>query len=180
MPRKHEPVAYHYNRTSQPGYTIIWRNLRVFNGDPFGGPRFALDRTGRKGDKVCEPNGCSIPSLVPSLQPPASMNRKQLQKLGVPPDCTPPRFRPCRTRRSRGLEWGSRASEPGSWFRRCWRSSRVCDGSDSGGFSRELPAEATPVNHEPISYRTWGTDIDTGAHAQMRELPPRPRCGSGR
>ena len=25
-----------------------------------------------------------------------------------------------------------------------------------------------PVTREPISYRTWGDDIDTGAHEQMR------------
>ena len=37
-----------------------------------------------------------------------------------------------------------------------------------GEFAREFVAEATPVSHEPISYRTWGTDIDTGAHEQMR------------
>ena len=37
-----------------------------------------------------------------------------------------------------------------------------------GEFARELLAEAMPVKHEPISYRTWGTDIDTGAHEQMR------------
>src|SRR6476660_7757212 len=37
-----------------------------------------------------------------------------------------------------------------------------------GEFARELLAESTPVSHEAISYRTWGTDIDTGAHEQMR------------
>ena len=37
-----------------------------------------------------------------------------------------------------------------------------------GEFSRELLAQAAPVSREPISYRTWGTDIDTGAHEQMR------------
>ncbi len=37
-----------------------------------------------------------------------------------------------------------------------------------GEFARELLAESTPVSHEPISYRTWGNDIDTGAHEQMR------------
>lgn len=35
-------------------------------------------------------------------------------------------------------------------------------------FAREMIAQATPLNREPISYRTWGTDIDTGAHEQMR------------
>src|SRR6185503_10452483 len=35
-------------------------------------------------------------------------------------------------------------------------------------FAREMIAQATPVHREPISYRTWGTDIDTGAHEQMR------------
>jgi tRNA-splicing ligase RtcB len=37
-----------------------------------------------------------------------------------------------------------------------------------GEFARELIAQATPVHREPISYRTWGTDIDTGAHEQMK------------
>ena len=37
-----------------------------------------------------------------------------------------------------------------------------------GELARELIAQAMPVAHEPISYRTWGDDIDTAAHAQMR------------
>ncbi len=37
-----------------------------------------------------------------------------------------------------------------------------------GEFARELIAQAMPVAREPIGYRTWGTDIDTGAHEQMR------------
>jgi tRNA-splicing ligase RtcB (3'-phosphate/5'-hydroxy nucleic acid ligase) len=37
-----------------------------------------------------------------------------------------------------------------------------------GEFARELLAEKTPVIREPISYRTWGDDIETAAHEQMR------------
>jgi tRNA-splicing ligase RtcB len=32
-----------------------------------------------------------------------------------------------------------------------------------------LLAEATPTVREPISYRTWGNDIDEAAHVQMRQ-----------
>ncbi len=36
--------------------------------------------------------------------------------------------------------------------------------------ARELVEFATvPVRAEPISYQTWGEDIDEGAHAQMRD-----------
>ena len=38
-----------------------------------------------------------------------------------------------------------------------------------GAFARELQAAHTrPMPREPIAYRTWGTDIDTAAHEQMR------------
>ena len=38
-----------------------------------------------------------------------------------------------------------------------------------GELARELLAEATPMVREPISYRTWGSDIDEAAHVQMRQ-----------
>ena len=43
---------------------------------------------------------------------------------------------------------------------------------DRSRFGANLPAScwprAMPVRREPISYRTWGDDIDTAAHEQMR------------
>jgi tRNA-splicing ligase RtcB len=37
-----------------------------------------------------------------------------------------------------------------------------------GEFARELIAQSMPISREPISYRTWGDEIDTAAHEQMR------------
>ena len=48
-----------------------------------------------------------------------------------------------------------------------------------GELARELLAEQTPVLHEPISYQTWGTDIDEGAHAQMRTACQVPSAVGG-
>ena len=97
------------------------------------------------------------------------MNRKQLQKLGVPPDCT----RAAIQALSRAAEQGTGMGLKGKRARqlvaevvhdpRAHETDRIW-----GEFARELIAQAMPVTREPISYRTWGTDIDTGAHEQMR------------
>ena len=42
-------------------------------------------------------------------------------------------------------------------------------GSDLGEFRAGVAGSGDPVKtREPITYRTWGTDIDTAAHEQMR------------
>jgi tRNA-splicing ligase RtcB len=97
------------------------------------------------------------------------MNRKQLQKLGVPPDCAKVAIQAL----SRAAEQGTGMGLKGQRARqlvaavvgdpRAHETDRIW-----GELARELLALSAPVSHEPISYRTWGNDIDTGAHEQMR------------
>ena len=97
------------------------------------------------------------------------MNRKQLQKLGVPPDCA-----------KAAIQALSRAAEQGRGMGLKGQRARQLVAAVTGDphayetdpiwgeFARELLAASMPVTHDPISYRTWGKDIDTGAHQQMR------------
>lgn len=97
------------------------------------------------------------------------MNRKQLQKLGVPPDCAKAAIQALSRAAQEGLGMGLKGQRA-----RQLVSAVVADPSAFetdplwGEFARELLAESAPAKHEPIRYRTWGTDIDTGAHEQMR------------
>lgn len=38
-----------------------------------------------------------------------------------------------------------------------------------GSLAAALLAEETVTPHEPVAYRTWGSDIDAGSHQQMRQ-----------
>jgi tRNA-splicing ligase RtcB (3'-phosphate/5'-hydroxy nucleic acid ligase) len=97
------------------------------------------------------------------------MNKKQLQKLGVPPDCAKAAI----VALGRAAEQGTGMGLKGQRARQLVAA--VVGGPKSfvadpiwGELARELLAERMPIAHEPISYQTWGTDIDEGAHSQMR------------
>jgi tRNA-splicing ligase RtcB (3'-phosphate/5'-hydroxy nucleic acid ligase) len=98
------------------------------------------------------------------------MNRKQLQKLGVPPDCTMAAVQALSKAAEQGSGMGLKGKRARQLVTEVVSNPRQYE-ADSiwGEFARELLAESVPVSREPISYRTWGTDIDTGAHVQMRE-----------
>ncbi len=98
------------------------------------------------------------------------MNRRQLQKLGIPPTCAAEAIDALRTAAQQDLGFGLKgkrarqlveavAANPANF---------VAD-AIWGKLARELLGERLHVDPEPINYRTWGTDIDPGAHAQMRD-----------
>ena len=61
------------------------------------------------------------------------MNRKQLQKLGVPPDCAKAAIQALSRAAEQGLRaWGSRGSGRGSWWPAWSGSAGVRGGSDLG------------------------------------------------
>ena len=97
------------------------------------------------------------------------MNAKQLQKIGVPPDCTKAAIRALSRAAEQGLGMGLKGKRARQLVASVVENPQAF-AADAiwGEFARELLAEATPVKYEPISYRTWGDDIDEGAHAQMR------------
>lgn len=98
------------------------------------------------------------------------MNRKQLQKLGVPPDCAKAAIVALGRAAEQGLGMGLKGQRARQMVAGVVQDPRAF-ASDAiwGELARELLAEAVPTAHEPISYRTWGTDIDEAAHVQMRQ-----------
>ena len=108
------------------------------------------------------------------------MNRKQLQKLGVPPDCA-----------KTAIQALSRAAEAGTGMGlKGKRARQILAGvvarpeayqSDPvwGELARELLAQEAPTAREPIGYPTWGEDIDTAAHVQMRTACGVPSAVAG-
>jgi tRNA-splicing ligase RtcB (3'-phosphate/5'-hydroxy nucleic acid ligase) len=97
------------------------------------------------------------------------MNAKQLQKIGVPPDCTKAAIQALSRAAEQGLGMGLKGKRARQLVIGVIENPRAHETDPIWGeFARELIAQSTPVKREPISYRTWGTDIDTGAHEQMR------------
>jgi tRNA-splicing ligase RtcB len=97
------------------------------------------------------------------------MNRKQLQKLGVPPDCTKAAIQALSRAAEQGLGMGLKGKRARQLVAAVIAEPRAHESDPIWGeFAREMIAQAAPVHREPISYRTWGTDIDAGAHEQMR------------
>lgn len=98
------------------------------------------------------------------------MNRKQLQKLGVPPDCTLSAVQALSKAAEQGTGMGMKGKRARQLVVAVVEDPRSHENDPIWGeFARELIAQAAPVRHEPISYRTWGDDIDAAAHVQMRE-----------
>jgi tRNA-splicing ligase RtcB (3'-phosphate/5'-hydroxy nucleic acid ligase) len=98
------------------------------------------------------------------------MNRKQLQKLGVPPDCTHAAIQALSKAAEQGTGMGLKGKRARQLVSEVVGEPRKFEADPIWGeFARELLAGDGPARWEPISYRTWGTDIDTGAHSQMRE-----------
>jgi tRNA-splicing ligase RtcB len=97
------------------------------------------------------------------------MNRKQLQKLGVPPDCTLAAVRALSKAAEQGTGMGLKGKRARQLVAAVLENPR---GHETdliwGEFARELLALDAPTARVPIGYRTWGDDIDTGAHQQMR------------
>jgi tRNA-splicing ligase RtcB len=97
------------------------------------------------------------------------MNAKQLNKLGVPPDCTKAAIRALAKAAQQGTGMGLKGKRARQLVAAVVENPRAHESDPIWGeFARELVADRTPVAREPISYRTWGDDIDTAAHEQMR------------
>jgi tRNA-splicing ligase RtcB len=97
------------------------------------------------------------------------MNAKQLQKLGVPPDCTKAAIKALSKAAEQGTGMGLKGQRARQLVAAVVADPRAYELDPIWGeCAREMLAEAMPVHREPISYRTWGSDIDTGAHEQMR------------
>ncbi|MGE3242645.1 MAG: RtcB family protein [Pirellulales bacterium] len=98
------------------------------------------------------------------------MNRKQLQKLGVPPDCAKAAIVAIGRAAEQGTGMGLKGQRARQIVADVVRNPRSFEADPIWGeLARELLAEDAPTVHEPISYQTWGTEIDEAAHVQMRQ-----------
>lgn len=95
------------------------------------------------------------------------MNTTQLRKLGVPEHCLTDAIQAIQVVAKAG-----RLKGPGlkQQIREILEApeSHATD-PEFGAFAKSLIADREFVPKEPITYQTWGTDIDTAAHAQMRQ-----------
>lgn len=95
------------------------------------------------------------------------MNTTQLRKLGVPEHCLTPAIQAIQLVAKAG-----RLKGPGlkQQIREVLAQPESHTGdADFGAFAQSLIADRDFVLKDPISYQTWGTEIDPGAHAQMRQ-----------
>ncbi len=95
------------------------------------------------------------------------MNSRQLQKLGVPESCVKSAIgavqNVTRNPEMRKKELRERIVQvleaPDDFL----------EDEDFGAFARDLLEDRNFERPKPISYRTWGDDIDQGAHDQMKQ-----------
>lgn len=94
------------------------------------------------------------------------MNTTQLRKLGVPDECL--------TAAIAGIQLAAKDKSKGKAIKEMIASVMLEPKAYEthphfGQLARELIEAAEFVRPEPITYQTWGTDIDDACHAQMRQ-----------
>lgn len=95
------------------------------------------------------------------------MNRRQILKLGIPEACVKDAIQVIQSAVSSGSMRSKEVKQ---------RLSSIADAPSDfvddeifGSLAKAIIAEAEFVRPDPITYRTWGTEIDQGAHAQMAQ-----------
>ncbi len=98
------------------------------------------------------------------------MNRKQLQKLGVPPRCVKIATQTLSRAAQKGTGFGLKGKQAKELIAGVLESpATYLHDPVWGDMARELMTRDIEPLREPIAYQTWGDDIDDGAHAQMRD-----------
>jgi tRNA-splicing ligase RtcB len=98
------------------------------------------------------------------------MNRRQLQKLGVPPKFAAAAIDALRTAASQDLGFGLKGKRARDLVKDVVASPATFKHDPVWGrLASELLGYEPIVLRDPIAYRTWGSDIDPGAHEQMRQ-----------
>ncbi|QDT64870.1 RtcB family protein [Calycomorphotria hydatis] len=95
------------------------------------------------------------------------MNNSQLRKIGVPDSCLNAAQEVIKLLAAEGnlrgrnmkKDFGTVIASPEEWL----------NDPHFGSFAEAVKEEAEFTPPEPIDYETWGTDIDDGAHHQMRD-----------
>jgi tRNA-splicing ligase RtcB (3'-phosphate/5'-hydroxy nucleic acid ligase) len=95
------------------------------------------------------------------------MNSRQLQKLGVPEDCVKSAIAAIQTATKTGGMKGKQIKQAIKDVLE--RPQDFTADEHFGQFAQAVIADREFVRPEPISYRTWGSEIDEASHAQMRQ-----------
>lgn len=95
------------------------------------------------------------------------MNGRQLQNLGVPADCVKSAVAAIQNVTKIG---GLRDKQVKEAVRNVVADPHAyVDDEHFGSFAKDVIADREYVRPDPISYRTWGRDIDPAAHGQMKQ-----------
>lgn len=98
------------------------------------------------------------------------MNRRQLQKLGVPPDCVAAAIDALQVAAAQKLGMGLKGKRAKQAIVAVVGDpEKYRDDPIWGRLVEALSEDHAPTPQEPIEYRTWGEDIDEGAHRQMQD-----------
>lgn len=95
------------------------------------------------------------------------MNTRQLEKLGVPQDCVKSAIVAIQNATKIGGLRGKQVKETVKDV--VAQPDRFVEHEHFGGFAKDIIADREFVRPEPITYRTWGSDIDPAAHGQMKQ-----------
>jgi tRNA-splicing ligase RtcB len=95
------------------------------------------------------------------------MNSRQLQKLGVPEDCVKSAIVAIQSAMKSGDKRGKQIKQAIKDV--LDRPQDFTTDEHFGPFAQAVIADRNFVRPEPISYRTWGNEIDEASHAQMRQ-----------
>ncbi|RIK72827.1 MAG: RNA-splicing ligase RtcB [Planctomycetota bacterium] len=98
------------------------------------------------------------------------MNRRQLQKLGVPPRLAAAAIDALRTAASQDLGFGLKGHRARDLVKQVVASpATFLHDPIWGRLASELAGYQPIELRQPCAYRTWGDDIDSAAHEQMRQ-----------
>lgn len=94
------------------------------------------------------------------------MNPTQLRKLGVPDDCIGAAIQGLQS----AIAAGAKGKDVKEQIKQIVaKPEQYVTDPHFGSFANELTQSGLVEELQPIAYQTWGTDIDNGAHAQMRQ-----------
>jgi len=98
------------------------------------------------------------------------MNRKQLQKLGMPPRCVKTAVQSLSRAAQQGTGFGLKGKQAKELIKAVLLHPKdYLHDAVWGDLATELLNDEPEPQREPIDYRTWGDEIDPAAHAQMRD-----------
>lgn len=98
------------------------------------------------------------------------MNRRQLQKLGVPPKFAAVAIDALRNAASQDLGFGLKGKRARDLVKEVVHSpAAFVHDPIWGRLANEILGYEPIVMRDPIGYETWGADIDPAAHEQMRQ-----------